>query len=122
MRKTVAVFSVFALFLWILPLGSFIKPSQEKTACGGSRAFHMCTMGMGQAKKGPGPQKISFTNASGAEKTDRSPSSSGGNDFINGDVLKNTEVRSSKTREFEITLPRQSFFLTPEPIPKLRLF
>lgn len=41
--RITALCAAAALLLWVLPLGVFIKPSQEKTACGGKRAFHMCS-------------------------------------------------------------------------------
>lgn len=43
--KIVSAFVSLTIFLWILPLGNFIKPSQEKVVCDGQRAFHMCSMG-----------------------------------------------------------------------------
>ena len=42
MRKRIAAITLLLFFIWILPLGVFIKPSQEKLACDGQRAFCMC--------------------------------------------------------------------------------
>ncbi len=39
--------------LWILPLGFFIKPAQEKTACGGQRAVCMCSHDYAKADTKP---------------------------------------------------------------------
>lgn len=39
------IYSLLALFffIWILPLGAFIKPEHEKTACNGQRAICLCS-------------------------------------------------------------------------------
>jgi hypothetical protein len=42
MRRALATFLLLGFVLWILPLGFFIKPSQEKIACDGQRAICMC--------------------------------------------------------------------------------
>ena len=36
------LFLAVSFILWVLPLGVFIKPSQEKLACDGQRAMCMC--------------------------------------------------------------------------------
>jgi len=118
MLRSVSSLLVVCVFVWILPLGAFIKPSQEKTACGGNRAFHMCTMAMSQTQKNPGPQKISFTSASGVEKTNKSASSSGDNGFTNGSNSAKIQDSASKLVELDLILPRQLFFPVPAPIPK----
>jgi hypothetical protein len=42
MKRTLALFLALSFILWILPLGYFIKPSQQKIACDGQRAMCMC--------------------------------------------------------------------------------
>ncbi len=43
MRSISVILTAALFFLWILPLGVFIKPSQEKVACDGQRAICMCS-------------------------------------------------------------------------------
>ncbi len=118
MKRIIALFSTLAIFFWILPLGAFIKPSQEKTACGGNRAFHMCTMGMSSAKKVPAPERVTFTSASGAEKDHQSAGGSGGNDFLVISAFAMKPDRCSKLLDFNFCLPIQSFVFLPDPVPK----
>jgi len=119
MKKFISLFSAFTIFLWIMPLGAFIKPSEEKVTCGGNRAFHMCTMEISQPQKDPSPQKISFTSASsGIDKTNKSASGSGGNDFTNNSTLAKVQHKASKLVELDLIFPRQLFFPVPAPIPK----
>ncbi len=42
MRTTLRALTALLFFIWLLPLGIFIKPSQEKVACDGQRAICMC--------------------------------------------------------------------------------
>lgn len=42
MQRAVSSFVAVLFLIWILPLGVFIKPSQEKVACDGQRAMCMC--------------------------------------------------------------------------------
>ncbi len=43
MRRFIGFLTVLLFFIWILPLGIFIKPSQEKVACDGQRAICLCS-------------------------------------------------------------------------------
>lgn len=118
-KKAVALFSAISIFAWILPLGNFIKPSQEKTACGGGRAMHMCTMGMSNMHKVPAPEKFTFSDASGVEKTNKSAGGSSGNDVMPMIERVRTETKDSKLMELSLIFPRQLFFSVPSPVPKV---
>lgn len=44
MHTKILSFTIVAIFMtWLVPLGFFIKPAQEKTACGGQRAICLCS-------------------------------------------------------------------------------
>lgn len=81
MRRSLVLFVLACLVVWLMPLGAFIKPSQEKTACGGGRAFHMCSMMSGKAHTDNGSSKILLTDGGNVEKTAKS-STSGGDDLV----------------------------------------
>lgn len=42
MKKYISILISILFFIWILPLGVFIEPSQEQIACGGQRAICLC--------------------------------------------------------------------------------
>lgn len=119
MIRSTAAFLSLCMFLWVLPLGNFIKSSQEKEACGGGRAMHMCTMGMGAPKaadlssatssKSP---KISFVNASSAEKNPKSSASGASNDFL---LLAAIRTFNEKNSRFvnEAHIAPTSFIASP---------
>lgn len=77
MKRITASFLFIAVVLWLMPLGAFIKPSQEKTACDGKRAFHMCSM-MGKVQTEERTAFSAQNNGSGAAKN----MSSSGDDYL----------------------------------------
>ena len=51
--------AIVLYFIWIIPLGAFIKPSQEKFACGGKRAICLCNH-IDKESKSNSAQECSF--------------------------------------------------------------
>ncbi|MCA9408094.1 MAG: hypothetical protein KC733_05355, partial [Candidatus Omnitrophica bacterium] len=43
MQRFLSIVILVLFFIWILPLGAFIKPNQEKKACHGRRAICLCS-------------------------------------------------------------------------------
>ncbi len=72
MRKIIFSITALVFLIWILPLGIFIKPSQEKVACNGQRAICLCTHRLGKpvaksaAYKGIGAAQKKHNEAGGA--------------------------------------------------------
>lgn len=105
--------------LWILPLGAFIKPSQEGTACGGKRAFHMCSMEMGKARPPESSQKISFTNASGFGHQGKSSASTSGDDFVAVSRGRSSLEDSFRHYDFLLLFAYSFFRDSIDPPPKV---
>ena len=71
MRKLLAALTCLLFFIWILPLGIFIKPSLEKLACNGQRAICLCSHLMPkQAAKNA--SKAIYKGSGGAEQKEHS--------------------------------------------------
>ncbi len=122
MRKAYRPFTIFvavSLFIWLLPLGAFIGASQEKTACGGGRAFHMCSMMNGKAQA-KGPAKISYSSANTAEKAAKS-SAAGGNDFVASGEASRSATRVLYEHARDILFCPQSFQDILVPPPRINL-
>jgi hypothetical protein len=64
---------IFCFFVWILPLGAFIKPSDEIKVCGGQRAICLCSNKSAVVKVG-GLGKVVITKGS----TQKEQAQSGG--------------------------------------------
>lgn len=54
MHKWIARITLGVFFIWILPLGIFIKPSQAKKFCDGQRAICLCAHLVAKQKSGAG--------------------------------------------------------------------
>ena len=76
MKKILSLLLLISFILWILPLGYFIKPSQEKLACDGMRAMCMCSLG----HKAPNKDMVAGINLQAAIPN-KDNSSGGGNVF-----------------------------------------
>ena len=97
MVKCISAFVLFAFIIWILPLGIFIKPFQEKLTCGGQRAICLCTHLTDKKGQKPGG-KILFQKASAAQK-EQASSSGGAHQFFQNDLKSQKCILSS--RHFE---------------------
>ncbi len=122
-HRALRVFAAFVsvtIFLWVLPLGNFIKPTQEKSACGGGRAMHMCTMGMGKVQAPTSDaSKISFTNPGSVEKTNKPSGGSAGNDFIDLASIHTSHGLRAYHIELHLIIPKQSHIFKLDPVPKV---
>lgn len=122
MKQAAAILTFAAFFLWIQPLGAFIAPSAEDTACGGRRAVHMCSVQfaemLGSAPVKTSIQKTHLTSASSVsvEKTGSSASSSVFLDLAMAASAQDAAVR--RLADVTLTFPAQIFFAPASPVPK----
>ncbi len=117
--KPLAIFVTITLLAWLLPLGAFIGASQQGTACGGKRAFHMCQMMKGKVSTASSAT-VSFSNAGGYDTA--KASGSAGDDLVLASAVLSSE---SQTRSLTIELfrPSKGPSLSPlGPPPKVSLF
>lgn len=67
MRKGVLLATLLLFIIWILPLGFFIKPSQEKKVCNGQRAICLCSKFLAKSS-GQWTDKILLKNGTNTNK------------------------------------------------------
>jgi hypothetical protein len=79
MKRSIASFLIIGFILWVLPLGVFIKPSQEKFACDGQRAMCMCHIFM---PKSPDNAMESGAALKAGSSANKENASGGGNYFV----------------------------------------
>jgi len=77
MRQVLTSFLAFSFILWILPLGVFIKPCQEKLACDGQRAMCMCRIGVPKSPDKPMEAGISLKAGTSTAKENSSGGGAG---------------------------------------------
>ena len=105
--------------MWLMPLGAFIRPSQEKTACDGQRPFHMCSMaGKIRADDAGFSSKVNFTNASGVNAGAKY-SASQGNDFLLSGSAIVAPLSHSQFYEFIVHSSYPLVLHSLEHIPKI---
>ncbi len=122
MRYLSGLFTLAAFFLWIQPLGAFIAPSMEEAACGGNRAFHMCSTQfaaqIASSPAGASGQKTHMTSSTsvGVEKTGQASGSGAQMDIAGQNLL--TDVSLRRFADAASVFPAQIFFSPASPVPK----
>ncbi len=81
MRRHAALLTICLFLIWILPLGIFIKPSQEKITCDGQRAICMCHHMEAKVKRSP-IEGYGFKGNSGSNKESSASSGGAGNYYL----------------------------------------
>jgi len=79
MRRLISSLTLVLFFVWILPLGIFIRPSDAKRFCDGQRAVCLCAHLI--AKQRSSSAKIVTAKNTGAQK-EASSSGGGGNHYL----------------------------------------
>ncbi len=119
MYRLFSLFITLCIFIWFLPLGAFIKPSQEKVACDGQRAFHMCTCSPKTVKTSSQTSKVTTFNHSTSEPLSKT-SSFGGTDILLAKTRNNLFFNTtSSINTFYFKLKSQPFFRSIDHPPKI---
>jgi hypothetical protein len=79
MKRALSLFLLVSFILWVLPLGVFIKPCQEKLLCDGQRAMCMCCMM--KPKASDKAMEAGIVLKAGTSSNKENPSG-GGNSFV----------------------------------------
>ena len=106
MPRLISALVLLIFFIWILPLGVFIKPSQEEKACNGQRAICLCSHLIAKQKDAR-VAKIMLTNP-GAQK-EANPSGGASHDFIVDQKRIIPDLALAKRLLYD-SLPDQSTF------------
>ena len=115
MKRWLALFLLTSFILWILPLGCFIKPSQEKMACDGQRAMCMCSVMMGHKAVDKAMAGISLKAASPSKEN----SSSAGNYFVQAKSIIALNLPSASLFENQSLAYKNPFLASLEYVPKI---
>ena len=80
MRRLISSLTLLLFFIWILPLGVFIRPSDAKRFCNGQRAICLCAHLV--AKHKPSTMKVFAAQQGGVEKESPVSGGGGGNHYL----------------------------------------
>ena len=118
MKKLLDTFLVISFILWILPLGYFIKPSQEKLACDGQRAICMCFCMMGH--RSPDKAMEAGMALKAASPSGKENSSGGaGNYFVSATPAFALNVKLASILENQYLCYKNPFLAAIEYVPKI---
>ena len=104
-----------SFFIWILPWGVFIKPSQEKMACGGQRAICLCHIAPVQAPDKP-LEGVWFKGMTSTHKDHGGPG--GGNYFLAGRSKADQGLRPASFFENWHFCYKSPYLASLEHVPK----
>ena len=118
MQRAVSSLLVVFFILWILPLGYFIKPSQEKTVCDGQRAMCMCSVHIAHKSPSNTLGGISTANPNGNKEAPSNGGSAG--NYFESNVAALSVVHSSILPDFQVDFIPSLQFISPiEHVPKI---
>ena len=116
MQRAVSSLVAILFLIWILPLGYFIKPSQQKTFCDGQRGMCMCTAHF--AHKSPANPLGGIANAN-PNSNKEAPSNGGAGNYFESGVSVISPTHSSILPDFQVELIPSLQFINPiEHVPK----
>src|SRR5258708_462277 len=107
MKRSLGSLLVLSFVLWILPLGNFIKPSQQRLACDGQRAICMCHALVFKAVDKAMEVGMGLKTGSSANKEKSSGGS--GNYFVAARSIIATNGQPGSTNENQFFLYKSPF-------------
>ena len=116
MQRAVPSLLVIFFILWILPLGYFIKPSQQKTFCDGQRGMCMCTMFMVKKAPSHSPNQISMPSPSSNHES--SSSGGAGSYFVSTKPIVILDSHLSSLFQDQFFSYKSPFLVSLEQVPK----
>jgi len=117
MQKAIATLTAVLFIVWLLPLGYFIKPSQEKTVCDGQRAICMCSVHFAHKAPFNPLAGIATANSNGNKEA---PSNGGGaGNYFESNLSVLSVTHSSILPDFRVELIPSLQFINPiEHVPR----
>lgn len=118
MRRSIVFLTAALFFIWILPLGFFIKPSQEKIACDGQRAICLCSTTQAKVKS----NAVEGFGLKANSGTNKEANASGGgiaHYYLDTHLLVQNLLKSFSLKDPELFAYRNPFLKSIEHIPKV---
>jgi hypothetical protein len=106
-------------FTWLLPLGVFIKPAQEKMACGGQRAICLCHQTISKTTHQPMEQGASFRGAGSSPKQEASSSGGANHSYLAVLLRQVVTTQLAAVVEQQYLSYKNPYLATLEHVPKV---
>ncbi len=117
MKKFCVLFLLAGFVLWILPLGYFIKPAQEKAACDGQRAMCMCHVFIPKLTDKAADSTGTFKEPTGSANKENSGGA--GNYFLSAKPHIVLDLRSRSLFDNQPSSYANPFLASLEYVPKI---
>jgi hypothetical protein len=117
MNKLLSSFLVISFILWILPLGIFVKPSQEKLACDGQRAICMCHALV--LKESDKAMEAGINLKAGSSTNKENSSAGAGNYFVSAKPKVILNLHATSFFENQYHCYKNPFLASLEYVPKV---
>jgi hypothetical protein len=118
MFRLVATVTAFLFFVWLIPMGIFIKAAQEKIACGGQRAICLCSHQQAKLKNNPA-EGYSFQNNSANSKESNASGGGAGHFFLAVHLPVENGLNAADFDNVAVLACRNPFLKSIEHIPKV---
>jgi hypothetical protein len=118
MRYLVSVLTALLFFIWILPLGIFIKPSQEKIACGGQRAICLCSHAQSKVKSNA-MEAYGLKNNSNNNKESNASGGAAGHYYLAAYLFNQNNLTPCSLNDAMFLAYHNPFLKSIEHIPKV---
>ncbi|MDO8580748.1 MAG: hypothetical protein Q7S13_04645 [Candidatus Omnitrophota bacterium] len=115
MKRNIALSLIVLFFVWILPLGVFIKPEQEKQACNGQRAICLCSSHLA---KNTDQTAVKIFSPGSAHAHEKSPSGSS-HDFLVSNSLNDFIEQQSALMFSTVVSYQFNLVKAIDPVPKV---
>jgi hypothetical protein len=117
MKRILLSFLFISFILWILPLGVFIKPSQQELACDGQRAICMCHVMM--PKSSDKAMEAGMALKAGSSTNKENSSGGGGNYFVSSKPMITLNLHAASVFDDQHLSYMSPFLVTLENVPKV---
>lgn len=115
MRRIISTLMAFLFFIWILPLGAFIRPEKEEKACNGQRAICLCSHLLAKHRPQQVASSVLKSGAGAAQKESTGPAS---HFFLSPDNIIRLSVNENIFFSDDILLYISAVLRPVEHIPK----
>ncbi|MDE1920853.1 MAG: hypothetical protein KGJ09_02425 [Candidatus Omnitrophica bacterium] len=115
MHKILPSLCLAGFVLWIMPLGYFIKPSEQKLFCGGQRAMCMCSIFLPKAPDKAMEHGVVLKTGASNNKENMG----GSNYFVSSHPMVGPGLQSTSVFEDPFLLYHNPFPAASEYVPKI---
>jgi len=118
MKHILTALTLIVFMAWLLPLGIYIKPSQEKIACDGQRAICLCHVGLHKAANKPMEPGISLKGQTASSQKEEAHGGAAGHYFVSAKVIVSQGLQVASAFENQYLCYKNPYLASLDHVPK----